>query len=130
MAIQTTAASIATFLLVLLICFQLALAAGLPLGQVAWGGQHKVLPMNLRRGSLAAAALLGIATWIVLARASLVEPGPAPLAVGIATWIFGGYMVLNTLGNLASKNPLERRIMTPLTIVLAVCFFLVAWAPS
>jgi len=129
MTIEAISASTATFLLTGLISFQLALAAGLPLGQAAWGGQYRVLPMRLRLGSFAAAALLGLAMWVVLARAGLVEPGPESLTIRIATWVFGSYLVLNTLGNLASKNSLERKVMTPLAFLLAVCFFVVACAP-
>lgn len=129
MTLEAIAASIATFLLIGLIGFQLALVAGLPLGHAAWGGQYRVLPLRLRLGSLAAAALLGLAMWVVLARAGLVEPGPEPLTIRISTWFFGGYLLLNTLGNLVSKNVLERKVMTPLAFLLAVCFFVVARAP-
>ncbi len=129
MTIEAITTSTATFLLAFLICFQLALAAGLPLGDAAWGGQHRVLPLRLRLGSLAAATLLGLATWVILARSGVVEPGPEPLAIRVSTWVFAGYLALNTLGNLASKSPLERRLMTPVALLLAVCFFVVARGP-
>jgi hypothetical protein len=116
-------------ILFLLVCLQLALAAGLPFGHVAWGGQHRVLPTRLRLGSLAAAVVLALAAWIILARSSLMPPGPQPLAIRIGTWIFAGYLLLNTLGNLASKSRLERWIMTPLTLVLAASFLVVALGP-
>jgi hypothetical protein len=45
---------VATAVLVGLICFQLLLAAGLPLGEYAWGGAHRILPRSLRIGSLVA----------------------------------------------------------------------------
>jgi hypothetical protein len=129
MAIEVLTATTAAFVLALLIGFQVALAAGLPLGHAAWGGQYRVLPTRLRLGSLAAAAILGLAAWVILARADLVAPGPEPSAIRIATWLVGGYFVLNTVGNLASKSPLERRVMTPLVLLLAACFFIVARAP-
>jgi hypothetical protein len=123
------AAMVATVVLVAGICFQLLLAAGLPWGRAAYGGQHSgVLPTKLRVSSVAAAVILGIAAWIVLARAGLVAPHAASIAIRIATWVFGGFFCLNTLGNLASKSALERKIMTPQTVVLAACFFLVALA--
>jgi hypothetical protein len=126
-SIQQYAAILATVVSVLMICFQLLLAAGLPLGQAAWGGKHSgVLPMKLRFGSLIAAAIIGVSAWIVLARAGLLGPESAPMAVRIATWVFAGFMCLNTLGNLASKSTVERKVMTPVTLVLAVCFVTVA----
>ena len=129
MTIEAITASTAAMLLVLLIGFQVALAAGLPLGHAAWGGQYRVLPTRLRLGSLAAAAILGLAAWVILARAGLVAPGAESGAIRLATWLIGGYFVLNTAGNLASKSAVERRVMTPLVLLLAACFFVVAWAP-
>jgi hypothetical protein len=121
------AAIVATTVLGFGICLQLLLAAGLPLGRAAWGGQHSgVLPVKLRIGSLAAAGILGIAAWIVLARTGLVVPEAESMAIRVATWVFAGFFCLNTLGNLASKSPLERKLMTPQTVILAVCFFIVA----
>jgi hypothetical protein len=116
----------AAVLLSLMTLFQLLLAAGLPLGQAAWGGQHRVLPRRLRYGSLAAAVILGFALWVILARASLVAPGPEPLWVRVASWAFAAYLALNTLGNLASKSRFERTVMTPATVFLAVCFIVVS----
>ncbi len=120
------AAIIAAIILALLICFQLMLAAGLPLGRAAWGGQYRVLPTKLRWGSLAAVVILGIATWIVLARACLVAPGDEPTAIRIIAWVFAGQQVLNTLMNIASKSSTERYVMTPTSVLLVTCFVIVA----
>ena len=48
----TTAAILIWLLLAALAVFQLLLAMGAPLGRYAWGGQHHVLPMALRVGSV------------------------------------------------------------------------------
>ena len=45
-----------TVILAALAVFQLALAAGAPLGRFAWGGSHEVLPPRLRVGSLVSIA--------------------------------------------------------------------------
>jgi hypothetical protein len=113
-----------------MICFQLLLAAGLPLGRAAWGGQYAVLPINLRLGSLAAAAMLGVAAWVVLARAGMVGGMARSKAVKVATWVFAAYLCLNTLGNLASTSPMERAVMTPASLLLAICFVIVARSSS
>jgi len=126
MSSHELAAIVAAVVLALLICFQLFLAAGLPFGRAAWGGQHRVLPTKLRLGSLAAVGILGVAAWIILARAGLVAPGAEPVAIRVATWIFAGYSVLNTLGNIASKSPVERYVMTPTSTLILICFVLVA----
>ena len=120
------AALAATVILGCVIIFQLLLAAGLPLGRGAWGGQHTVLPARLRLGSLAAAVILGVAAWVVLTRAGLVGGDSRSAIIGVATWVFAAFFVFNTLGNLVSKSPIERKVMTPATLILVVCFALVA----
>lgn len=120
------AAFAATLILGSIIGYQLLLAAGLPLGRAAWGGEHIVLPRKLRWGSLLAACILAVTVWIILARADLLHPGAGSGVVRIGTWIFALFFCLNTLGNLASKSVLERKVMTPLTVVLAACFFFAA----
>ena len=91
MTTTNVAATIATVVLVLLICFQVLLALGVPVGKAAWGGEHRILPTNLRWSSLAAVFILGLAAWMVLARAGLVPPGADLLAIKIVTWVFAGY---------------------------------------
>jgi hypothetical protein len=126
MSTHKKAAIIATGVLVLLICFQILLAAGLPLGRAAWGGEYRVLPASLRWGSLLAVGILGLAGWMVLARAGLVVPGAGSRAVRIVIWILAGYFTLNFVMNLLSRSALERYIMTPVSGILVVCFILVA----
>lgn len=119
-------AIIAISILALLMCLQMLLVAGLPLGRLAWGGQYRVLPVKLRWGSLLAVVTLGVAAWVVLARADLVAPGDEPLAIQIITWVLTGYWGLNTFGNIVSKSPAERYVMTPVSVLLIACFVVVA----
>lgn len=120
------AAVIAATVLVLVMLLQLLLAAGMPFGRAAWGGRHRVLPPKLRWGSLVAAVVLGIAAWIVLARAGHLAPGADAVSVRVLAWVFAGMFALNTLGNLASKSPAERYVMSPATLLLVACFVTVA----
>lgn len=127
MHIAEIAAVIASVLLATLIIFQLLLAAGLPLGAYAWGGQYEgVLPTNLRRASLVAIPILALAAWSVLAGAGLVLLGAESRVLGIAVWVFAAYFALNTVMNLISKSPPERLVMTPVSLVLTICFVIVA----
>jgi hypothetical protein len=122
MALLEIAAILAAFILGLVMLLHLLLTIGLPLGQMAWGGQHMRLPMRLRWSSLVSFFILGGAAWIVLARAGLVAPGADHLVVRVLVWVLAGLFALNTLGNLASKSPAERTIMTPTTLLLVACF--------
>ena len=60
-----------------LICFQLLLAAGLPLGRYAWGGAHQVLPRSLRIGSVVATFIYLLSAMIILEAASVRVHGRA-----------------------------------------------------
>ena len=120
------AAILAVGITALLMCFQILLAAGLPLGKAAWRGRYRVLPTKLRYASVAAVGLLGLSCWVVLARADLMSPGAEPLGVRVGAWVFAGYLSINTAGNAASTSLVERYVMTPVSALLAGCFLVVA----
>ncbi|MFI6291397.1 hypothetical protein ACIBEJ_07395 [Nonomuraea sp. NPDC050790] len=107
-----------TVLLGLLGLFQLALAAGAPLGRFAWGGQHDVLPPRLRAGSLVAIAIYALIALVALDRGGRISLLPDAVAV-VAMWVVFGYLVLATLLNALSRSKPERYAMTPVTIALA-----------
>ena len=119
------AAWLACAMLAALAVFQVTLIAGAPLGRFAWGGQHRVLPPNLRIGSVVSIVLYGLFAAIVLQRAGLIAILPAPLAdVGI--WVVVAVLALGIPLNAISRSPPERFIMTPAVGVLAAMVFAVA----
>ena len=101
--------------------FQVALAAGAPLGHLAWGGAHdRVLPINVRINSGVAAIMLIFAAIVVLAEAGVTSWSPVPdFLLTPTVWILAGLMLVNTVGNLASQSRFERLVFAPVTIVLA-----------
>ena len=119
---------VAACVLTLIAAFQLLLALGLPFGEAAWGGAHRVLPAHLRLCSAIAVIALVLAGWIVLARAGVLTSPWQPATVRFCTW--GGFAILalSTMGNLASKSRIERLLMTPIALVGSICFLLVALA--
>ncbi|MBY9019166.1 MAG: hypothetical protein KGD66_10085, partial [Candidatus Lokiarchaeota archaeon] len=48
-----------------------------------------------------------------------------PIIPIIAIWILAFYFALNTLTNVLSKSKWEKRIMTPLSLTLSVCCFII-----
>ena len=118
----SSAALIAVVLLAATSLFQLLLALGLPFGRAAWGGGHRVLPARLRVGSAVAAAALIVAAWVLATEAGWLPAGAGTPWSGILVWVFAGFFALNTLGNVVSSSPIERRVMTPITVVLVVAF--------
>ena len=115
-----------SFLLGGLALFQLALAAGAPLGRFAWGGGHQRLPARLRLGSLLAIAIYAVFAVIVLERARLISLLPYPSIAGIGIWIVIAYLAIGVVMNAISRSKPERYAMTPLALALAVLALLVA----
>ena len=113
-----TAAVVALALLAALAVFQGLLAAGLPLGRFAWGGQNEVLPANLRVGSVVSIALYAFFAVLVLQAAGVVSPLPDGFAA-VAIWVLTGYFVLGIGMNAISRSRPERLTMTPVVALLA-----------
>ena len=113
----------AVVILALLAVFQLALALGAPLGNYAWGGQHRVLPMNLRIGSTVSIAIYVLIAVVLLDRAGIIEVIAFDV---VAAWVVFAYFALGIVLNAISRSKPERYTMTPVVLVLAVLSLLVA----
>ena len=114
-------------MLLILIAFQLALAAGAPLGAAAWGGQNPgVLPGRLRIASaLVAIVVYPIMLAVILAASGLIGNEWLPIDPNVACWILAGFFVLGALVNALSRSPAER-IWALASAVLAACCVLIA----
>jgi hypothetical protein len=123
---------LATGLLVANAAFQLALAAGVPWGNAAYGGKvaqvDGALPTRYRVMSLISAMLMGILILVVLSASGIVTS--VPLSAGATVWACRGASVLfalNTVGNLSSASKVERWVMGAATTYLTVAFGLMGW---
>jgi hypothetical protein len=114
-------------ILTLLSVFQIALAAGAPLGQFAWGGQHRVLPTRQRVGSVASVVVYSVIAAIALQRSGQIALVPDPIS-RVGMWVVFGFFALSVVGNSLSRSRLERTAMVPTTALLAVFSLLVALA--
>lgn len=110
--------------------FQIALAAGAPLGRAAWGGSHQRLPRNLRVASAVASAVWVLAALVALAGAGF-DASPIPASVADwATWVLAALLLLGAVMNFLSRSRLERIIWGPIALVLAGLTAFVASARS
>ena len=110
------------FSVVIILSFLIIL--GLPLGELTMGGRYKVFPKKLRI-VLVSQLLLQVFFVIVI----LQMGGYLPLWFSFKTTriiliVMAVYLSLNVLMNLASKSRKERLIMTPLSLIAAVCFWI------
>lgn len=119
-------ANIATALFAIFIGVQLLAAAGVFPVSMLWGGRQPELTPSLQLTSVVAAVILGAFIYIIRYRAGLVGSVPQPTIIRVSAWVVTGYMVMNTLGNFASVNNVERFLFGPMTIVMAVTSLIVA----
>jgi len=122
----TAAAALFCVLMAALTVFQAALIIGAPLGQFAWGGQDRVLPVRKRLGSVISIGLYLVFLVVVVQRAGLAEVIPWPVVVDVAIWVLVAYFVLGIGLNSVSKSKPERWTMAPLCAVLAALTLIVA----
>lgn len=112
--------------------FQVALAAGLPLGEATMGGRAAtvdgVLVPRHRAIAVASAVVLVLAAWLVLGRAGSVPVFLDGQALGVTPWVVAGFLAVNTLTNLAGRHPLERWGMAAISLVSALLVGYVAFA--
>ena len=119
---------LAAFTLSLLSLLQLSLALGAPMGQFAWGGKYKVLPRNLRIGSILSLIIyLGIAICL-LSKSGVYQIIPQGTLLNILVWVIFVFLVLGIFMNAISRSKRERYTMTPIVILLASCALTVALA--
>lgn len=118
-------ALVLTVIVTLLVVFQITLALGAPLGRFAWGGQHRVLPVRLRIGSVVSILIYALIAVLAWDRVRAIDVFPDVVAQ-VGMWVVFAYFVLGILMNALSRSKPERFTMVPVTIALAVFSFLVA----
>ena len=126
MAVDQLFALLACAILAGLAIFQVALIGGAPLGRMAWGGQHRVLPAKLRIGSAISIAVYALFAYAALAKADVVAPFVSESFTSIIMWVMTAYFALGILMNGISRSKPERLIMTPIALALAAVYLVLA----
>lgn len=113
-----TAAFLICLILFALSVFQVLLILGYPLGHFAWGGQHKILPRNLRIGSITSLFIYAFIASVVLDRAGVISIYAESFIRQSGIWILIIYFGLGILLNGISRSKAERFTMTPIVTAL------------
>ena len=111
--------SIVIILSILIIC-------GLPLGELTMGGQYKVFPPKLRIVLVTQLILQVFFVLIILQMGEIIPLLFSYNVTKIIGIVMAIYLSLNTVMNLISKSKKEKYIMTPLSFVTAICFWITA----
>ncbi|MFX0071793.1 MAG: hypothetical protein ACFFAO_11950 [Candidatus Hermodarchaeota archaeon] len=123
-------AIIAVVIFIGMICFQLLLALGFPIGFLAWGGEYEVLPFELRLASLFAVVIFVIASVLVLSRAEIIKNIDRPKFLKYSVLILAIYFAFNVFMNLLSVSMWEKLIMIPIALSSSILCFIVALGPD
>lgn len=114
-------------LMVCVAAFQVLLAAGVPWGRAAYGGQSADLPPELRISSAVAAVLWLMFAAVILRRAGLVGWAPVPASwVRPLAWVVVALSAAATVLNAITPSPIERAIWLPAAAVMLVGTVVVA----
>ena len=98
--------------------FQLLLASGAPLGRLAWGGAHRVLPSRLRVSSAVSALLTAMGALVAAQAGGFVSVLPEGFLSPLL-WAFAGLFVVSFLLNLLGAKGMERFHGVPITVICA-----------
>ncbi|KPK53775.1 MAG: hypothetical protein AMS22_06960 [Thiotrichales bacterium SG8_50] len=123
---HTHAAYVFTFFTAIVVTFQLALALGVPWGQLAMGGKYPgKFPFGMRIAALVQILVLILFALVVLARAGVMFNNYSAFST-LAIWGVAAFCLLNAILNTITQSKWERIIWLPVTIVLFACSVYVA----
>lgn len=102
------------------------LALGFPLGEFTMGGKYKVIPPNMRVLVWCMIAIQVFAIIVILQTGQIIPLWfGANIARGLC-FFFAVYLSLNTVMNLISHSKKEKLLMTPLSVLASICFWITA----
>ena len=102
-------------------------ACGLPLGEFTMGGQHKILPEKFRVMAVISVAIQIFAMIIILQAGGFISLWLSFKVTKYICFFFAAYLSLNTIMNMISKSRKEKYVMTPLSFIAGICFWITAF---
>ena len=130
MNLKRNAAILYAIVSLIVIAFQIALAAGAPWGEFAMGGAFPgQFPPELRIAALVQALLLAGMAAVVLARAGVILPGWSRSSRWLI-WFVVAFAVVSMILNLITPSAGERLIWAPIAFLLLLSSAIVAWDRS
>ena len=86
---------------------------------LVWGGRLKS-DKEMYRFEIFSILINSLFVIVILVQGSFLTIDIPKKIITYALWLMTGLFLLNTLGNAISKNKLEKRLFTPVTILLAI----------
>ena len=102
-------------------------ACGLPLGEFTMGGQHKILPKKFRVMAVISVVIQIFAMIIILQAGGFISLWLPFTVTKYICLFFAAYLTLNTIMNMLSKSRKEKYVMTPISLIAGICFWITAF---
>ena len=110
----------------IVIIVSILILCGLPLGELTMGGQYKVFSPKLKIVLVTQLILQLFFVIILLQMGEFIPLWFSYNVTKIIGIVMAIYLSINTVMNLISKSKKEKYIMTPLSFVTAICFWITA----
>lgn len=118
------AGNILLFSLGLLLLFHILVLFKIIPADIMWGGQ--ATSTNIITLEIIAIVVTLFFGFVIAAKTGYINTGKFAVVVNILVWIIFLFLLLNTLGNLASGVSAENFVFAPVTLVLTLCAFRLA----
>jgi hypothetical protein len=105
----------------IVLVFHILVLFGVLPADIVWGGRIQGVPENLLVLETIALLVTVLFMLIIAAKSGYIQAGKLSGVVNIGVWLIFAFLILNTLGNLASGVSFENLIAAPITILLALC---------
>ena len=102
-------------------------ACGLPLGEFTMGGQHKILPKKFMIVAVISVAIQIFAMITILQAGGFISLWLSFKVTKYICFFFAAYLSLNTIMNMISKSRKEKYVMTLLSLIAGICFWITAF---
>lgn len=103
--------------------FHAGIMAGLIPADIVWGSRIQSTTQFYLLESLSL-VFNGLFLGLMLIRLELWKLGLSPKVIRFSLGFMAIFFLLNTLGNLMSKNSFEQMVFSPMTLLLSICLFI------
>lgn len=110
----------------IVILLSLLIMCGFPLGEFTMGGKYKVFPKKLRIIVAIQIVLQLFFLIVILQMGGFIPLWFSAKATKVIGVVMSVYLSFNVIMNLMSKSKKEKYVMTPISLIAAMCFWIVS----
>ena len=110
----------------IVIVLSFLIICGLPLGELTMGGQYKVFPKKLRIILVGQFVLQIFFEVVILQMGGFIPLWFSNKVTKVICIVMAIFLTFNTIMNFISRSKKEKYIITPLSAISAVCFWITA----